>query len=94
MQEVYKTIGRIAPQDVTVLVLGESGTGKELVARSLHEHKPARRRSFSGDQLRGDSGTVAGKASCSATRREAFTGADKLRPGKFEQAGGGTLFSR
>src|SRR4051812_47264010 len=38
MQEVYKAIGRIAPQDVTVLILGESGTGKELVARALYQH--------------------------------------------------------
>src|SRR5262245_59351106 len=38
MQEVYKAIGRVAPQDVTVLILGESGTGKELVARALYQH--------------------------------------------------------
>src|SRR5262249_11779738 len=38
MQEVYKAIGRVAPQDVTVLVTGESGTGKELVARAIYQH--------------------------------------------------------
>src|SRR5262249_55605036 len=38
MQEVYKAIGRVAPQDVTVLILGESGTGKELVARAIYSH--------------------------------------------------------
>src|SRR4051794_21327212 len=38
MQEVYKAIGRVAPQNVTVLILGESGTGKELVARAIYQH--------------------------------------------------------
>src|SRR5205807_9664944 len=38
MQEVYKSIGRVAPQDVTVLILGESGTGKELVARAIYHY--------------------------------------------------------
>lgn len=38
MQEVYKAVGRVAPQDMTVLILGESGTGKELVTRALYHH--------------------------------------------------------
>ena len=38
MQDVYKAIGRVAPQDVTVLIRGESGTGKELVARAIYHH--------------------------------------------------------
>src|SRR6185437_16223312 len=40
MQEMCKLIGRLAPQDVNVLVLGESGAGKELVARALYQHSP------------------------------------------------------
>ena len=46
MQELYKSIGRIAPQDVTVLILGESGSGKELVARAIYQHSRRNRASF------------------------------------------------
>jgi two-component system nitrogen regulation response regulator GlnG len=91
MQEVYKAIGRVAPQDVTVLILGESGTGKELVARAIYHHS----RRASGPFL---------AISCSAIpenlleselfghEKGAFTGADRQRIGKFEQVSGGTLF--
>jgi two-component system nitrogen regulation response regulator GlnG len=91
MQEVYKAIGRVAGQDVPVLLTGESGTGKELVARALYQH----------------SGRSAGPfraLNCAAIpeqlletelfghERGAFTGADRQRIGKFEQCAGGTLF--
>jgi two-component system nitrogen regulation response regulator GlnG len=91
MQEVYKAIGRVAPQDLTVLILGESGTGKELVARAIYRH----------------SGRAAGPflaINCAAIPEQlleselfghekgAFTGADRKRIGKFEQCSGGTLF--
>ena len=51
MQEVYKAIGRVAPQDVTVLILGESGTGKELVARAIYQHSRRAERPVPGHQL-------------------------------------------
>jgi len=91
MQEVYKTLGRIAPSDVTVLITGESGTGKELVARAIHFNSPRLGRPFLA-------------LNCAAIPRElleselfgfekgAFTGAVERKAGKFEQADGGTLF--
>jgi two-component system nitrogen regulation response regulator GlnG len=91
MQEVYKAIGRVASQDVTVLILGESGTGKELVARAIYHH---------GRRSQGPFLTL----NCAAIpealleselfghERGAFTGADRQRIGKFEQADRGTIF--
>ncbi len=91
MQQVYKSIGRVAQTDVTVLIRGETGTGKELVARAIYQHS-----------LRSDSPmTVVNCAALSETlleselfghERGAFTGAVARRIGKFEQAHGGTLF--
>src|SRR5207253_9260615 len=46
MQEMCKAIGRIAPQDINVLILGESGTGNELVARALYHHSRRAQRPF------------------------------------------------
>ena len=68
MQEVYKAIGRVAPQDVTVLILGESGTGKELVARAIYHHS-RRADSRSWPSTAPPSPRRCWKASCSATRR-------------------------
>ncbi len=91
MRKVFETIEKVAETDLTVLVRGESGTGKELVAQALHHRSPRRGRPF-----------VA--VNCAAISRElveselfghekgAFTGADKMRTGRFEQAHGGTLF--
>jgi two-component system nitrogen regulation response regulator GlnG len=91
MQEMCKAIGRIAPQDVNVLILGESGTGKELVARALYSHS-----------RRADKPFLA--VNCAAIPEQlleselfgheagAYTGATRRRIGKFEQCGGGTLF--
>ena len=61
MQDVYKAIGRVAAQDVPVLISGESGTGKELVARALYQHSRRATAPFSGDQLRRHSRTAAGE---------------------------------
>ncbi len=61
MQEVYKTIGRVAPQDVTVLILGETGTGKELVARAIYQHSRRSAGPVSRGELRRDSRDVAGE---------------------------------
>jgi two-component system NtrC family response regulator len=90
MKEVFRTMGRVAGSDATVLLTGESGTGKELVARALHYHG-----------ARADGPFVA--VNCAAIpealleselfghERGAFTGADAARPGRFTEADGGTL---
>ena len=91
MQEVYKAIGRVAPQDVTVLILGESGTGKELVARSIYHYS---RRSH-GPFLAINCAAIPEallESELFGHERGAFTGADQRRIGKFEQVSGGTIF--
>jgi two-component system nitrogen regulation response regulator GlnG len=91
MQEVFKAIGRVAPQDVTVLIRGESGTGKELVARAIYQHSKRRDRPFLAvncaaipDQLL--------ESELFGHEKGSFTGADRQRIGKFEQCNGGTIF--
>ncbi|BDV41985.1 acetoacetate metabolism regulatory protein AtoC [Geotalea uraniireducens] len=91
MREVYKTIGKVAPSDITVLIQGESGTGKELIARAIH---------FNSKRI----GKPFIALNCAAIPKElleselfgfekgAFTGAVERKLGKFEQANGGTLF--
>ncbi len=91
MAAVSRMIGLVGPTDVTILVLGETGVGKEMVARSLHETSPRASRPFV-------------KINCAAMplelleselfgyERGAFTGADRRKPGKFEQASSGTIF--
>jgi two-component system nitrogen regulation response regulator GlnG len=91
MQEVYKAIGRIAPQDVTVLILGESGTGKELVARALHQHSKRADRPFVAINCAAIPETLL-ESELFGHEKGAFTGADRQRAGRFEQASGGTLF--
>ncbi len=91
MQKVYKAIGRAAPQDVTVLVLGESGTGKELVARALYQHSRRADKPFLAINCAAiPEGLL--ESELFGHERGAFTGADRRRIGKFEQAHGGTLF--
>ena len=91
MQDIFKTIGRVAHTDATVLIQGESGTGKELIARAIHSHSAR----WSGPFI---------ALNCSAVPRDlleselfghergAFTGAHEQRAGVFEVANGGTLF--
>jgi two-component system nitrogen regulation response regulator GlnG len=91
MQTVYKAIGRVAPQDVTVLILGESGTGKELVARAIYHHS----RRASGPFLAINCAAIPEtllESELFGHEKGAFTGADRKRIGKFEQCNGGTLF--
>jgi two-component system nitrogen regulation response regulator GlnG len=91
MQEVFRAIGRLSRSSMTVLITGESGTGKELVARALHRHSPRAGKplialntsAFTPDLL---------ESELFGHERGAFTGADSLRRGRFEQADGGTLF--
>jgi two-component system nitrogen regulation response regulator GlnG len=95
MQDVFRAIGRLSQSNVTVLITGESGSGKELVAHALHRHSP-----------RGDTGTKGPFIAINTAaipkdlleselfghERGAFTGAQNMRRGRFEQADGGTLF--
>jgi len=91
MQEVYKAVGRVAPRDVTVLILGESGTGKELVARALFHHSARTAAPFLALNCAAIPETLL-ESELFGHERGAFTGADRRRIGKFEQAHGGTLF--
>jgi len=91
MQKIYKTLGKIAPSDITILIYGESGTGKELIARAIHFNSPRLGKPFIA-------------LNCAAIPRElleselfghekgAFTGATERKIGKFEQANDGTIF--
>jgi two-component system nitrogen regulation response regulator GlnG len=91
MQEVYKAIGRVAAQDVTVLITGESGTGKELVARALYQHS----RRSAGPFLPINCAAIPEhllESELFGHEKGAFTGADRRRIGKFEQVSGGTIF--
>jgi two-component system nitrogen regulation response regulator GlnG len=91
MQEVYKAIGRVAGQEVPVLIAGESGTGKELVARALYQHS----RRASGPFRAMNCAAIPEQlleSELFGHERGAFTGADRQRIGRFEQCSGGTLF--
>jgi two-component system, NtrC family, response regulator HydG len=91
MHEVIKMCQAIAPTNATVLILGETGTGKELIARAIHNNSPRKNKPFA-------------PLNCTAFNENllddelfghetgAFTGADKMRKGRFEYANGGTLF--
>ena len=91
MQNVYKTIGRVAPQDVSVLIIGESGTGKELIARALYQHSHRADKPFLAINCAAIPDSLL-ESELFGHDRGAFTGADRQRIGKFEQAHEGTLF--
>jgi two-component system nitrogen regulation response regulator GlnG len=91
MQDVYKTIGRIAGTDVTVLLRGESGTGKELVARAIHHYSRRAGRPFVAVSCAAIPGTLL-ESEMFGHERGAFTDAKERRLGKFELAHGGTLY--
>ncbi len=91
MQAVCKQIGRIAPQNVNVLILGESGTGKELVARAIYHHSQRRQAPFLAINCSAIPETLL-ESELFGHERGAFTGADHRRIGKFEQCNHGTLF--
>ncbi len=91
MQQVFRAIGRLSRSSVNVLVTGESGTGKELAARALHEHSPRANRAFIALNTSAIPGELL-ESELFGHEKGAFTGADALRRGRFEQADGGTLF--
>jgi len=91
MQEIYKTIGRVAESDATVLLSGESGTGKELVARAVHFHSKRMGKPF----VAVNSAAIPSElleSELFGHEKGAFTGAIARKIGKFEAASGGTLF--
>jgi len=90
MLEVYKSIGRVAAQDVTVLITGESGTGKELVARALYQHSARSKAPFLALNCAAIPEQLL-ESELFGHEKGAFTGADRRRIGKFEQCNGGTL---
>lgn len=90
MQQVYKDIGRVAPQNVNVLVLGESGTGKELVARAIYQHSNRTDKPFLAINCAAIPEPLL-ESELFGHEKGAFTGADRRRLGKFEQANHGTI---
>ncbi len=90
-ERIFKTIGRIAPRNVTVLIQGESGTGKEIVAKLVHLNSPRREGPF----VAVNSAAVPRELMESELfghEKGAFTGATETRKGRFELADGGTIF--
>lgn len=91
MRAVCKQIGRVAPQDMNVLILGESGTGKELVARAIYHHSRRNQLPFLAINCAALPESLL-ESELFGHEKGAFTGADRRRIGKFEQCHGGTLF--
>jgi two-component system nitrogen regulation response regulator GlnG len=91
MQEVFRAIGRLSRSSMIVLITGESGTGKELVARALHRHSPRAAKPFIALNTSAFTPDLL-ESELFGHEKGAFTGADSLRRGRFEQADGGTLF--
>ncbi len=91
MQDVFRAIGRLSQSNVTVLITGESGTGKELVARALHKHSPRSSQPFIALNTAAIPKDLL-ESELFGHERGAFTGAQAMRRGRFEQAEGGTLF--
>ncbi len=91
MQDVFRAIGKLSQSNVTVLITGESGSGKELVARALHKHSPRAQASFIAINTAAIPKDLL-ESELFGHERGAFTGAQTMRRGRFEQADGGTLF--
>ncbi|OUS29895.1 nitrogen regulation protein NR(I) [Thalassotalea sp. 42_200_T64] len=91
MQEVFRAIGRLSRSSISVLINGESGTGKELVAHALHLHSPRKSSAFIPLNMAAIPKDLI-ESELFGHEKGAFTGANSVRQGRFEQAHGGTLF--
>lgn len=91
MQNIYKAIGRLASQEVTVLIQGESGTGKELIARAIYHYSQRSQKPFLAVNCAALSESLL-ESELFGHEKGAFTGAEARRIGKFEQVNGGTIF--
>ena len=91
MQDMFRAIGRLSNSSATVLITGESGTGKELVARALHRHSPRANGPFIALNTAAIPKDLL-ESELFGHERGAFTGAQAMRQGRFEQAENGTLF--
>ena len=91
MQEVFRAIGRLARSSISVLINGQSGTGKELVAQALHKHSPRASSPFIALNMAAIPKDLI-ESELFGHEKGAFTGANSIRQGRFEQANGGTLF--
>lgn len=91
MQDVFRQIGRVTNQDVTVLILGESGTGKELVARAIYQYSKRANKPFRAINCAAIPESLL-ESELFGHEKGSFSGAERKRIGKFEQCDGGTLF--
>jgi DNA-binding NtrC family response regulator len=91
MQRVFEMIGTVADTSATVLITGETGTGKELVARAIHTHSSRRYGPFVAVSCSALPDTLL-ESELFGYERGAFTGAERMKKGRFELAHGGTLF--
>jgi two-component system, NtrC family, nitrogen regulation response regulator GlnG len=91
MQEVFRAIGRLSRSSISVLINGQSGTGKELVAHALHRHSPRSHKNFIALNMAAIPKDLI-ESELFGHEKGAFTGANNIRHGRFEQADGGTLF--
>lgn len=91
MQDVYRAIGRVARQNVTVLILGESGTGKEIIARAIYQYSHRAQERFLAINCAAIPEQLL-ESELFGHERGAFTGAEQKRIGKFELCNQGTLF--
>jgi len=91
MQEVFKKVAAVAGSDATVLLTGESGTGKELLARAVHYNSARSSGPFEAINCASIPETLL-ESELFGHEKGAFTGAVRQKPGKFEVAGGGTVF--
>ncbi|HYE89862.1 MAG TPA: sigma 54-interacting transcriptional regulator [Terriglobales bacterium] len=91
LRDVLQRAAKVAPTETTVLLTGESGTGKELVARAIHHASTRSNGPFVAVNCAALTDTLL-ESELFGHEKGAFTGADRQRPGRFEQAQGGTLF--
>lgn len=91
MNRVMSRLRLVAPSPATVLILGENGTGKELVARAIHNNSPRKHKPFVALNCASLSESIL-ESELFGHEKGAFTGADRMRKGRFEHANGGTLF--